>query len=123
MNNKSTLTRSITGIVVIAVGILALLGTLGVFNFGEIIGRFWPLFVVLGGILMYINNPRQVLWPIIVVIAGIAFQLRQLDLFSFNVWQLFWPIVIIGVGLSVLINKTGKRVAATEKGSTTLSVF
>ena len=121
--NTSTITRSITGGIIIAVGVLALLGAMNIFDFGEIIGRWWPILLVLGAVIMYINNPRQILWPIIVAGIGILFQLRQLDLLNFNVWQLFWPIIIIGVGVSVLINKTGKHSKASDKDTTNLSVL
>ena len=122
--NKPTLTRTILGIIVIIIGILALLGAAGLFNFGDIVSRWWPLTLVIGGALLFISNPgRQRLWPAVMVGAGIFLQLRELDLVHFNVWQLLWPVVIIGVGVSVLLNKTGQRLKPSTDNNTTVSVL
>jgi len=104
--NKASITRNAFGIVVVGVGVLALLGAIGLFNFGEVIGRWWPLLVIFGGVIAFISNPREIIWPIAIVAAGVLFQLRQLDVITFNVWQLFWPIVVIAVGLSIILNRT-----------------
>ncbi|HMH70247.1 MAG TPA: DUF5668 domain-containing protein [Candidatus Saccharimonadales bacterium] len=98
--------RIVTGIGIITIGVMALLGTLNIINFNDLFHSWWPLIVIAAGLLMFINDPRQFVWPLIVVVAGILLQLRELDMLHFNVWQLFWPIVIIAIGLSVLINRS-----------------
>ena len=121
--NTSSLTRSAFGVVIIVVGILALLGSIGIFNFGDFIGRWWPLLVIFGGVISYIGNPRKIVWPLTIIAVGILFQLRQLDLVSFNVWQLFWPVIIIAIGVSILLDRTAKNSKVHSANTTNLSAY
>jgi len=121
--NKASLTRNAFGVVVITVGVLALLGSIGVFNFGEVIGRWWPLLIITAGIITFIGNPGKVVWPLTIVAIGVLFQLRQLDVITFNVWQLFWPVIIIAVGISIIMNRTSKHSTLNSADTTNLSVF
>jgi predicted membrane protein len=118
--NKS-IVRIILGLGVIAFGIAALLGSLNVINFSDFFHDWWPLIVVIMGILIFIGNPRNFLWPLSVVAAGVLLQLRQLDIVDFNIWQLFWPIVIICIGLSILINRTANHSNASKKDVDSIS--
>lgn len=115
MNNNQH-ARTITGIGIIIVGFAALLGSLDVFRFDDILSSWWPLIVVAAGIIAFINNPRQILWPVLIIGLGILLQLRVLGVFYFNVWQLFWPVVIIAIGWTML---TKRHSAATDTSENT----
>lgn len=121
--NTSNITRNIAGIIIIAVGLLALSGSLGGINFGEFIKLAWPSLVIIAGVLLYFGNRRQnIVWPILVVLAGILFQLRQLDILQFEVWHLLWPLAIVGVGISILMNKSsGKRLVSKDDVNSVVS--
>ena len=121
--NKASITRNIFGIAVIGVGTLALLGAMGLYNFGDLIGRWWPLLVIFAGALAYIGNPRQFILPLAIVVVGVLFQLRQLDIVTFNIWQSFWPIIIISIGISILLNRNSKNTKEYSADTTNLSVF
>jgi len=123
--NTSNVTRNIAGSIVIIVGLLALSGSLGGINFGEFISRAWPSLVIIGGVLLYLGNRRQsIVWPILIVLAGILFQLRQLDILQFEVWQLLWPLAIVGVGVSILLNKSpAQRVNKNDEDSVVSNVI
>src|SRR5687768_692490 len=112
--NAHSLSRTLAGISVIVFGILALLGSLTVIDFGAVFSKWWPLILIWAGVLSFISNPRNFLgWPMILVVAGVLFQLRELDAVSFNVWQLFWPVIIIAVGISIVFNQ-GKLLKSTK---------
>jgi len=121
--NKSLVTRNAFGIVVLGVGVLALLGAMGLFNFGDVIGRWWPLLVIFGGVMTFIGNPRQFVWPLAIVIIGVLFQLRQLDLVTFNVWQSFWPLIIISIGISILLGRASKQPRTNSADTTNISAY
>lgn len=123
--NTPNITRSIAGILIIIVGLLALSGSLGGINFGEFISRAWPSLVIIAGVLLYFGNRRQgIVWPLLVVIAGALFQLRQLDVIQFEVWQLLWPLAIVGVGASILLNKgPAKRVSKDDENAVVSNVL
>jgi len=121
--NKASFTRNAFGVAVIGVGVLALLGAIGLFNFGDAIGRWWPLLVIFGGIIAFVGNPRQFVWPLVIVIAGVLFQLRQLDIVNFNVWQSFWPLIVISVGISILMNRKAANSKVHSIDTTNISAF
>lgn len=122
MKNSYT-SRGIIGVLIIIFGILSLLGALEVFNFGDVLTRWWPIFLIIGGLLVFANNRRQFIWGPLLVIIGVLLQLRQLEIINFNIWQLFWPAIIIGVGVSILINRSGRRPKSDEKGSSVISAI
>lgn len=122
--NRSTVTRIVFGVIVIIFGLLALLGAIGAFNFGEAVSHWWPSLIVIGGILLFVNNPRQFVWPSIAVILGVLFQLRQFELLSFNIGQLFWPVIVIGIGLSIILNRSNRgSLKATDENVSSTSVL
>ena len=121
--NKASLTRNAFGILVIGVGIVALLGAVGLFDFGELIGRYWPLLVIAAGVIALVGNPRQFVWPLAIVAVGILFQLRQLDVVEFDIWRSIWPLIIISVGISILLNRTSRKGLEHTADTTNISAY
>ena len=72
--------RIITGIGIIAIGIAALLSALNIVNFTDFFKDYWPMIVVLAGLLMLLANPRQFVWPLIVIVWGGLSQLQELNI-------------------------------------------
>jgi predicted membrane protein len=111
---NQTIIRIITGIFVIALGIGALLDALNLLPFWEHFGRFWPLLLIIGGILLFLNNYRQYITGIALVLIGTVLQLNSLDIVEVNIWSLIWPVIIIAVGLSIIVNRAGKAGKAVK---------
>lgn len=117
---KSYITRIITGLVVVAIGVGFLLDNAHVIEFGTIATTWWPLLVVLAGIVIFINDAKNYLWALLVMGAGVLFQLRTLDIVDVNPWQVFWPVVIIVVGVSIIFSRTpGHKVSKSERDDIT----
>lgn len=117
---NSQLTRILTGLIIIMVGAGFLLDTLHVIDFGSIAGTWWPLLLVLAGVVMYLNDTKNYFWALLVAGFGVVFLLRELAVFDINPWQLFWPTIIIAVGLSVLFERTPRsRVSKSERDDVT----
>lgn len=116
-----SLTRSITGLLIIAVGLSFLLTNLNVLPFSVAIGNWWPMFVIVGGVLILLNDRKNYLWALLVIALGIIFQLNQLNIIDVNPWQLFWPAVIIIVGVSIMTSHKvpRKNIAASEREDVT----
>lgn len=114
----------IAGSAIIIFGLATLLGSLGVFNFGDVFGTWWPLLVILGGLLVLASTSRQYVWGIIIILAGVGWQLEALDVIDFSVWQLFWPLVLIGAGWSIVRNRDGsERREERHENASDISVF
>lgn len=114
---KAQLSRIIMGLAIVSVGVGFLLGNLGILNFNELASAWWPLAVILGGILIFISDPKSYLWALLVLGLGVLWQLQKLGVTDVNPWQLFWPAVIILVGFSILMNRSAARlrVSKTER--------
>lgn len=108
MKNTSNI-RTLTGIGIVIVGILALLSSLDILNLNNLFSNWWPLLVIAGGGLILLNNPRQYAWAALVITAGALWQLRELGIIEFSIFQLFWPAVIIAIGLSVITQHSGRH--------------
>lgn len=109
------------GLAIVSVGVGFLLGNLGILNFNELAGTWWPLAVILGGVLIFISDPKSYLWALLVLGLGVLWQLQKLGITDVNPWQLFWPAVIILVGFSILMNRSAARlrVSKTEREDVT----
>lgn len=110
-----SITRTVAGVGIILVGIVAMLSAFDVLNFQETARQWWPTIIIGAGLLMLVSNPRNFVWALIVVAAGIALLVRQLGFTDFNIFTLFWPIVLIVIGFSVLFNRSGAGQLKSEK--------
>jgi predicted membrane protein len=104
-----------TGLIILAIGVGTLLGSLNIINFSANVLDWWPLLVIATGLMILLANPRQFVWPLIIIGAGVLLQLRELDIVNFHVWRVFWPILIIAFGLSVIFNRTHSHKNVTKK--------
>lgn len=115
--------RTITGIGITAIGIAALLSALNFVNFNDFFKSYWPLIIIIAGILIFLANPRQFVGPLLLIVWGTFLQLDQLNIITVNVWQLIWPLIIIAIGLSVVFNRTHTRKDINKKDIDTLSAI
>lgn len=105
MNNPKV-ARILTGTVVLAFGVVALLDALNIIPLWENAGRWWPVLLILAGILVFIGNTRQYITSLALIVLGTLFQLDALSIIDVNVAELFWPVIVIAIGLSILINRS-----------------
>ncbi len=109
------------GLLIVAVGLSFLLTNLNILPFSVAIGDWWPIFVIVAGVIILLNDLKNYLWALLVIALGVIFQLNQFDVIDVNPWQLFWPAVIIVVGLSVIITRSPsrQRVASQDREDVT----
>lgn len=120
---KKSLTRIIIGLLIVAVGASFLLTNLNILPFDVGIAEWWPMFIIVAGVIILLNDIKQYLWALLVVALGVVFQLNQLEIIDVNPWQLFWPAVIIVVGLSVMTSRSRssskQRIASHDREDVT----
>ena len=87
----------VMGVILVLVGIAFLLDHMGIISIGDPF-RFWPLLIVMVGMLNFISRHRA--WGTFLVLAGVLLQLNQLGVTHFG-WATFWPMVLIALGLFV----------------------
>lgn len=103
--NTSSLSRTIWGVGILAIGIGFLLDALNVLSFNNFMGTWWPLLLIVGGLAALIGNPRQYLFPVGFIVVGVLLQLDRLKVIDVEVGALIWPAIIILVGLSLLFRQ------------------
>jgi len=96
--------KVITGILIIAVGVILLLGTLG-YNLDIDIWDFWPLIFVAIGIKIMVTHhgSNDVLWGFFVFSIGVLFQLNKLDYIDIDFHDI-WPLILIYIGITIIIS-------------------
>jgi predicted membrane protein len=104
--------KVIVGILIIAAGLLLLLGTLG-YDMAFDLWDFWPLILIAVGVKIMVSHydSKEILWGFFVFTIGILFQLRNLDFINFH-FRDIWPLILIYIGIQILI--TGKRHGSHE---------
>ncbi len=109
--------RNLFGIFVVLIGVLFLLDTLGYSDFGDIIGTYWPMVLIIFGVINLFDKSSAKIYGMIALILGIAFQLTNLNYFEdINIWNLIWPIILILIGVWLLVpkKKYSDRVSSTN---------
>lgn len=95
--------RIFWGLVLILVGVLFLFDRLGRLDFGELIGRWWPLLLIGAGLWHLISSRFQdKIGGLFLIVIGAMFQLAKFDILGRSAWHYIWPALIIIVGLWVL---------------------
>lgn len=117
--NNPTITRTATGILILAFGVLALLDAFNIIELWGYASVWWPLAIIVAGILVLINNYREYLTAIVLVALGGILQLNRLDVIEVNVWQLFWPLVIIAIGFSILTRRGSRKLYVQDADNIT----
>ncbi|OGL22172.1 hypothetical protein A2707_02445 [Candidatus Saccharibacteria bacterium RIFCSPHIGHO2_01_FULL_45_15] len=118
---KAYTSRFITGFAIILVGGLFLANNLNIVDTTDFLSNWWPLGIILAGIIIFINDTKNYLWALLVVGFGAVLQLQVLDSIDVNPWQVFWPVAIIVVGISILLNQSAykKRVTKSDRNDIT----
>lgn len=120
---KTSLSQLTTGLVVLGLGVGLLLDSLGFINFGGILSEWWPLFVILLGLVTFMNNPKRFILPAGILLIGVLLQLRTLDIISFDVAALVWPAIMIFAGLSLIFDRTRLSPETVKEDLTSLFVI
>ena len=102
---KHISSRTILGALVIVIGVALLLSSLNIWNFGEIVSIWWPLTVIVMGIIIFINDRSAYLWALLIVAIGVVWQFNRLEIIDVSIWSLFWPLFIILIGVSLLMSR------------------
>ena len=100
--------RDLFGLLLIILGAGFLCDKLGVFNFNEIIGTWWPIAIIIIGLYQFTKGYYSRMNGIIVTLIGVILQLWELGFISGSLAGLFWPVVIIIIGISILYPRRKK---------------
>jgi predicted membrane protein len=103
---ESTSQRNLVGIILLVLGVLFLLQTFDIMDFGHVFANWWPLIIVAVGV-MKIRGQDKTGGAIILVI-GLAFLSATLDIVNWGNIFRFWPVLLILIGVSMLVRSKEK---------------
>lgn len=94
--------RLLTGITIIVLGFVLLLASLNIDGVQATLGSWWPLFIILFGLIQLTDRQPGNWWPFIVVLIGAILLVQSVTDVPIDIWRTFWPVVIIVVGASIV---------------------
>lgn len=102
MENKTTDSRLVLGILLIVLGGLLMAGTFGIidWNFSYYIFS-WKTLLILIGIVLITNKQRKVAGTILIAL-GVFFWIPYIFDVNVHLRQVFWPMVLIGIGVLII---------------------
>ncbi len=110
------------GVILIIIGAMILFDNLDLIEFGDIIGNWWPLVVIIVGIFK-LNEPNKNS-AIFLLIAGFVLLMMTLDIIEFHDILQFWPVALILIGLSLLFkSRSSRRNEITEDDFSLSAIF
>lgn len=96
--------RIFWGLVLIGIGALILFRRFDWWDIGFLISTWWPSIFILIGVSMLIGRGfRRGAGGLLFILFGGIFQLYELDLLDFDVWDYAWPIGLILLGLWLIV--------------------
>jgi predicted membrane protein len=101
------------GGVILFIGVVLLLDHMGVISAAGL-WRFWPMILVLAGIVNLLDDCRRI-WGVCLLVAGILLQLGQFGIVHVT-WALLWPVMVIGIGVSLMWGSIKARRAGVASG-------
>lgn len=103
MSASRTQSRIFWGLLLIVLGGLFLFAQMDWWNFGRVVGRFWPVIFILLGISMLVgNNFKNVGSGVFFILFGTFFLLVKWNVIH-TIGRYIWPVAIIGAGLWILV--------------------
>ena len=104
--NRSHLTRTVAGFLLLLLGGALLLQNTNVIDVGDVWKDYWPLLIVLAGVMVLLNNARSWLVASFLIVLGGLYQLRELDIVSFEPWPVVISLFVMAVGLSFIFRRS-----------------
>ncbi len=93
-------TQFVIGLVVVILGVILLLGSVGLLNFGDVF-RWTPSLVILYALWLLVRSRlRNIFFPSFLILAA---GFGQLILLGIDIGD-FWPVILIVLGAIILIN-------------------
>lgn len=105
MENSQTKKRFLIGFVILAAGLVLLLGNLGILDYE--IRRYlfrWEVILITLGLVFLLSAEHRGAGIVMLIVGGALYARDFFDL-NFNFWQLFWPGMLILAGVMIIFRK------------------
>ncbi|MDI6807943.1 MAG: DUF5668 domain-containing protein [Candidatus Eisenbacteria bacterium] len=94
----------------VLLGLLLLLDNLGTLDFGNVVSTWWPSILILIGLSkLFGDRSRGSSFAIILILLGLFLQLDQFGVVNLSSVYHLWPIILIVLGITMLYRRLGGR--------------
>lgn len=104
-NARRFSTQALLGGIIILIGVLLLVDSVGLAETGSVLQFVPMLFVLVGLYALLASDFRNIVGPLIVIVLAATWQLAVLNVFTGADLVSFWPVVLILFGLSILLGR------------------
>lgn len=93
------------GIMLIIIGAGFLLDQFNVISFGSIFSLYWPMILIIIGLVGLFDKRSSKFGNTILIVLGVMLQVNKLNILNVNVFSLIFPVILILIGINVLFSK------------------
>jgi len=94
-------TQLVTGLALVGLGVLFILGQADVLSVGDVISSIWPVVLIAYGVIHYFNS-RHTLSSLVIIAIGAVLLLFTLDIAPGSALSLIGPILLIALGIWII---------------------
>lgn len=94
------------GLVILSAGTILLLGNADIIDTARAFATWWPLVIILTGVVSLFANRRHWFVGLIIIAVGTAFLLSNLNVLDLR--NVIWPAVLIVVGLAIIFGRASR---------------
>jgi predicted membrane protein len=102
-------TRSVIAGILILIGVLLLFDNIFGVSLGGIISDWWPLVLIVMGIVSLSKDSGSIFSGIVLIIIGVVLQAWKLDFIYGSFWSIIWPLALILIGVSLFTHSRGRK--------------
>ena len=97
------------GIILIVLGVIIGLKTLGICDINIFFKGWWTLFIIVPSFVSIIKDEEKT-WSLIAFLIGVALLLSSRDIIDFSlIWKLLLPIIFVIIGLTIIFKDSIKN--------------
>ncbi len=93
------------GLILILLGIGLILDQFRVWSFGSLVADWWPLIIIIFGLMTVTKSRGTVISGFIIIILGTLLLANNLDMLPWGFWATLWPILLILGGVWILFSR------------------
>lgn len=97
-----------SGILLILFGAVFLADQLGAVSFGHVFRTWWPMLLVISGLLQVVEHGGASFGGVVLLTLGVVFQLGKLGYMEVDKLFKLWPLLLIALGVQILMDRRGK---------------
>jgi predicted membrane protein len=123
--NLGVTPRLVLGLAIALFGVILVLDRLNLVVAGRIL-RFWPVVVIVVGLMMFARSRRVGGGAngVILTLIGGWLLLNSVGTVQVRFWEMFWPIVLIAIGSALVMQTVRRRDASVSPdGDDTVTIF